>query len=79
MTETNFIEKCVQGQAMVFDIDEYLDEWHNVESDKTIYDFLGMTDDEYSWWIHDSNALQLIVMKHQIDNIISIVEGKVNG
>lgn len=76
----NFIEKCVSGQIKdpINEIDDYVDKWHNgdgwpsgkfkgtrVEYPK-IYEYLGMTQQEYFSWLEDANNLNEIIRKREI-------------
>ncbi len=49
---SSFIEKCINGDASLDEIDDYIDEWHdsNSDIDLELHEFLGMTWEEYSLW-----------------------------
>ncbi|MGZ5200925.1 MAG: hypothetical protein ACXWC4_14230 [Telluria sp.] len=61
---SNFIERCQSYEARVDDIDNYIDEWHENSQGKSLYDFLGMTRQEYALWLADSSILPTIVSLH---------------
>lgn len=42
-----FVELLKQGLVDYEDIDDYIVEWHKSSSNKTIYEFLGMTKEQY--------------------------------
>jgi hypothetical protein len=46
----SFIEKCINGDASLDEIDNYIDEWHDSDSDINLelHEFLGMSWEEYS-------------------------------
>jgi len=48
----SFIEKCINGDASLDEIDNYIDEWHDSDSDINLelHEFLGMSWEEYSLW-----------------------------
>jgi hypothetical protein len=54
---SKFIAMCVAGDAMPEDIDEFVGKWHEGDSEVPIYEYLGMTRDEYLSWVSDPNAL----------------------
>ena len=58
---SNFIKKCVTGDALLDDIDDYIDDWHRDGGGLSLYDFLGMTRNEYSLWVQDPSCLPFIV------------------
>ncbi len=57
----SFIDKCARGEALLEEVDEYLERWHRSSSAETIAEFLGMNDDEYSYWVRDPDVLPYIV------------------
>lgn len=58
---SNFINKCLTGDALLDDIDDYIDAWHRDDGGLSLYDFLGMTRNEYSCWVQDPSCLPFIV------------------
>jgi hypothetical protein len=60
---TSFIERCISGDAFLDEIDNYVDVWHDdsVSEDVELYEYLGMTWQEYSLWITNPNILSSIV------------------
>ena len=63
---SNFIEKCLNGEALLDDIDDFVDEWHESEPDVPLYQFLGMKKSEYSLWVADAGVLPFIVNAHRL-------------
>lgn len=57
----NFIQDCINGLANPIDIDDYIDIWHESDSDKKIYEFLGMEFSEYSRFVKDDRCLLEII------------------
>lgn len=57
----SFIELCLRGEAHLSDIDHFVDEWHESDSDKSIEEFLGMTFEEYALWVENPNTLKYII------------------
>lgn len=62
---SDFITKCVIGEAFLDEIDDYIDDWHDGDSDQSMHEFLGMTHTEYRLWIKDPNSLPQIVIAHR--------------
>lgn len=64
---SNFIQKCLEGNALLGDIDDFVDSWHENDSTLSLHRFLGMTHSEYSLWIADPDVLAHIVNAHRQD------------
>jgi hypothetical protein len=62
---SNFITDCLNGDALMSDVDDYIDKWHNTDTTQKIYDFLGMTSNEYKLFVNDENNLGLIISAHK--------------
>ena len=58
---SDFIQDCVSGTARLTDIDAYVEQWHQCNSNKKIHDFLGLTLYEYSLWVENPEILSKIV------------------
>jgi hypothetical protein len=56
-----YIDRLLDGSALLDEADDFVDAWHNDPSGQDLHDFLGMTWDEYSFWVEKPNALRLIV------------------
>ena len=59
--DPSFLDRCLSGDALIEDIDDYIDDWHQGDSDQSLHEFLGMTRDEYRFWVKDPNCLPYIV------------------
>lgn len=60
-SKKSFMDKCIEGIALVDDIDDYIDEYHDSNSELEIFDYLGMTRREYRLWVRDHDYLNLIL------------------
>ena len=64
MSETamTFVEKCLAGEALADDVDDYVDRWHDGEGDpnESLAEFLGFTDMEYRLWAEKPHLLQFL-------------------
>jgi hypothetical protein len=60
---SSFIEKCINGDASLDEIDDYIDEWHDSDSDINLelHEFLGMSWEEYSLWAVKPKFLAWII------------------
>lgn len=58
---SNFITKCLTGDALLEDVDDYVDEWHEGDGSIPLYRFLGMKRSEYELWVTDPDVLPFIV------------------
>lgn len=58
---SNFIEDCLAGNALLTDIDVYIDAWHNGDSTTSLHEYLGMTFEEYTAYIETDDNLPFIV------------------
>lgn len=66
-----FMDLYSAGHAMADEIDDFVDRWHEEPPAAgrlvLLYEFLGMTRDEYEAWVHDASVLPQIVrarMRH---------------
>jgi len=67
----SFIEKCINGDASLDEIDDYIDAWHDSDLSNGIelHEYLGMTWKEYSIWAIKPSFLAEIAnsRKQEID------------
>ena len=67
----SFIEKCINGDASLDEIDDYINEWHDSDLSNGIelHEYLGMTWKEYSIWAIKPSFLAEIVnsRKQEVD------------
>ena len=64
--QPTFMDLYSDGHVLADEIDDFVDRWHNEASTALghptpLYEFLGMTQDEYEAWIHDASVLPHIV------------------
>jgi hypothetical protein len=58
-----FIDDLLSGRALVSDIDDYIDRWHDSpegspEAAMQLHEFLGMSWDEYRLWAEQPASLR---------------------
>ncbi len=74
---SDFITRCVNGDSLLSEIDDYIDIWHNGDSDLSLHEFLGMTPKEYALYVEDEQYLAFIVTarKEKVD-IQSVIKSQ---
>lgn len=68
----NFIQDCLNGDALLEEIDDYIDKWHDGDSDLPLHIYLGMSRDEYGAWVEAPDCLARIVTAHKDDVSYSV-------
>jgi hypothetical protein len=64
--ETAFIDLLLAGDALLEEVDDYVELWHESGGEETLAAFLGMTDEEYALWAPSPDALaQIVRARHQ--------------
>lgn len=63
--KNDFISLCVRGEVLPEEIDDFIEAWHNSDSDLELHEYLGMSWDEYSAWVADASVLPLIITSHR--------------
>lgn len=57
----SFMDLALSGHVLSDEIETYVELWHNSESEGELYDFLGMSPDEYYLWASDASLLEVIL------------------
>jgi len=63
-SKPSFIELCSMGEALLEEIDDYIDLWNESSQKAELHEFLGMTWEEYSAWVVEPDILPFIVTAH---------------
>ena len=53
----NFVNDCLNADATLFDLDSYIEYWHNNDTGNTLQEFLGLTDYEFEQWGKSTDAI----------------------
>ena len=61
------MELCLSGEALPDEIDDFVDRWHESDSDLSIHEFLGMTREEYLSWVKEPNVLPRILDARHVE------------
>jgi hypothetical protein len=56
-----FMDLAVDGQVMADEIDHYVEVWHDSNSDCEVFEFLGMTFEEYSLWVMNPELINVVI------------------
>jgi hypothetical protein len=72
-----FIDLCLEGKALLDEIDDFIDQWHETPEGRELDDYLGMTQEEYSLWLRVPDALSYIIKaRHQSKSLTdAVVQG----
>ena len=64
-----FIEQVLEGDVLHTEIDDFVEQWHNGNSNQSLAEFLGLTDEEYALWVEQPEALRSILFcrTHEIE------------
>ena len=65
---SSFIIDCINGDALMSDVNDYIERWHESDSPVELHEYLGMSGKEYRLFVDDENYLGLIIKAHK-DNI----------
>ena len=60
-SKKRFIQLALNGEVLADEIEDFVDQWHESDSDEELQVYLGMTDEEYSLWFTDPDYLELIL------------------
>ena len=58
----NFIDMCLSGEILADEIDDFVDRWHDEQTEETeLHEYLGMPWEEYSLWATKPSLLSSIL------------------
>lgn len=61
----NFVEMVKKGLCSIDEIDNYIDKWHDeYTGNLELYEFLGMTENEYEQWLINPSSLKTMFVKN---------------
>lgn len=64
--QATFIDLVLRGEALSLEIDDYVDQWHEMEGEGTLREFLGMSEKEYQLWLRIPEAVDYIVTARKL-------------
>jgi len=60
-----FIGRCLSGTAFVDEVDDYVDQWNESDTDLPLREFLGMTRFEYALWVEKPDCLKYLINRRK--------------
>lgn len=57
----SFMQMALRGDVMSDEVGDFVEKWHNSPSGIEIYEYLGMTWEEYSLWVSNPDYIDLII------------------
>ena len=70
-----FMDLYLNGTVSPEDIDDYVDKWRTSAGTGEIYEFLGMSEQEYSLWLRDPDALPHIARaRRESKPLVSVID-----
>lgn len=69
MFECNFIDGCLYGTTDLDELDDYVDFWHENETNDTLREFLGMSQFEYAEWLRLGDVVIRDILRCRKDKI----------
>lgn len=64
---SNFVDDVLSGAALLSDIDNYIDDWHDGDSEQEIYDYLGLNIQEYGLFVENPAFLNIIIYAREFN------------
>lgn len=72
---SKFIDDCINADALLEEIDDYIEKWHTTDSNESVYEYLGMSEEEYFLWVECDSLLKYIIVAHEKNiNINDVLE-----
>jgi hypothetical protein len=65
MSEPTYLDQVLEGEALLSDIDDFVERWHQGDAAEALHEYLGMTWDEYRLWTERPESRRLIVAARQ--------------
>ncbi len=76
---SSFITDCINGDALMSEIDDYVDKWHISSGDMPLHEYLGMSKKEYMLFVDDESYLGIIIAAHKYQsNIESLIRQEIS-
>jgi hypothetical protein len=74
-----FIEACLVGEALISDVDDWVDRWHDENgapdgNPQSISEFLGLNPKEYALWVERPESLRfaLAARKGRFEPVLGV-------
>jgi hypothetical protein len=73
-----FLDRCLRGTSLADEIDDFVDAWHESDSELPLSEFLGFTPEEYSIWVEMPNSLEWILYARKTRRPIGAILSEVD-
>jgi hypothetical protein len=79
--QPSYIDQLLHGDALLEDIDNFVDVWHDAPDDSRIAslsleEFLGMSSEEYRLWVERPESLRFIAAAHRNKQPVAAILGE---
>lgn len=65
--QEKFVDLCLKGEAFADEIDDFVDLWHESDTERPLFEFLGLTRDEYALWVERPDSLKFVLYARKHD------------
>lgn len=77
MGKATFIDACLNGQASLNELENYIEYWHTHNTGNSLREFLGLTNSEYEQWAKSSDSIfKDIIQARRKENSIKEISKK---
>jgi hypothetical protein len=78
MSYQTFVDACLRGDALLEDVDDWIDRWHDADDGATTLDtFLGLSADEGALFAERPESLRFIVAARRAKrSVAEVLEGR---
>lgn len=76
MSRTTFLDLAARGEALVDDIDDHIDSWHDDQLGLSLHEYLGFSHEDYKLWLEQPAVLRFLVHQRRLggDHAASLVD-----
>lgn len=67
MSEPTFMSLALDGSVLSDEIESFVEAWHQSDSTLEVFEYLGMSFEEYSLWVSDPEAIDTILIARYSD------------
>ena len=69
MLSKTYVQACLDGDANIFDLDDYIDYWHDNDTGVPLREFLGLSPYEYQEWAKNSDSIFRAILRCRSEGI----------
>jgi hypothetical protein len=67
MSESTFVAQCLEGEATLDDIEDFVEAWHEGDDPRELHEYLGLSWDEYALSVERPHALRFVLFSKKHD------------